>query len=251
MEQCNLCWDRVPKSDTLTGSAWGVTGTICKECVEYVGNDAFQESLVPTFSNTYKPMDDLDWSYYNDIWGTSITGVNSHAIYAPCHHHMVPFTFKGLDDNYIVYLTGSLALTHEPSVAHLPTVGVYLDGGWLADRLASNTSSELDMNQPTSLYIGWPDLGTVKPELLSEAIEWVLPYVHNKDSIIEIACLGGHGRTGTFLASLMVREGWTATNAMSYIHDEYCTKAVETKGQEDLIETYSKMLTGVPHEVNN
>ena len=87
--------------------------------------------------------------------------------------------------------------------------------------------------------------------MLSEAIEWTLPYLHNKNSIIEIACMGGHGRTGTFVAALMIREGWAVADAMSYIRGGYCTKAIESKTQEDLLTAYSNLLTGVIHETAN
>ena len=187
METCSLCWDKVPKSATLIGSAWGISGTICKECITYVGNDAFQESLKPNLSSLYEPTYEMDWSYYGNDWDASASTFNGPSTFVQCHHHMVPFTFEGLDDTYTVYLTGNLALSHEPSVTHLPTVGVYLDDSWFANRIASNTSSELDLKQPASLYVGWADFGIIERGLLSEAIEWLIPYLHNKSNIIEIA----------------------------------------------------------------
>ena len=251
METCCLCLDKVPKTDTLRGSAWGITGTICKECIDYVGNDSFQESLTPTMSNLYTPTYDIDWAYYSDTWDVPVGKYNGAAIYTPCHHHMVPFTFEGLDNTHTVYLSGSSALKHDPGSSNLPTVGVYMDESWFVNRLASNTSSELDMAQPASLYIGWLDFGTIKPELLSEAVDWLIPHLYNKSNIVEIACMGGHGRTGTYLASLMVREGWAPADAMEYIHGGYCKKAIETKAQEDLIESYSRMLIGATYEVTS
>jgi len=164
---------------------------------------------------------------------------------------MVPLQFEGLDNTYTVHLTGSSSLSTTPGVVELPTVGVYLDDGWLRGRLATNTTAEVDMSAPASLYVGWPDFGVVEVDMLSEAIEWTLPYLHNKNSIIEIACMGGHGRTGTFVAALMIREGWAVADAMSYIRGGYCDKAIESKVQEDLLTAYSNLLTGVIHETVN
>ena len=250
MEKCALCWDSIPKTETLTGTAWGITGTICKECVEYVGNEDFKETLKPKMSYTHTSQADWDWTAYQDVWetpavGTSLTG------YVVCHHHMTPFTFEGLDDTYMVYLTGSSSLSTTPSIAELPTAGIYLDDGWLSGRLATNTGTEVDMSAPASLYVGWPDFGVVELNMLSEAIEWTLPYLHNKSSITEIACMGGHGRTGTFVTALMIREGWAASDAMAYIRGGYCNKAVESKSQEDLLTAYSNLLTGVTYETAN
>jgi len=248
MIKCALCWDKVPKSETLTGTAWGVTGTICKECVDYVGNEDFKESLVPATpikTYNYTNVNDWDWTTATGSWGT-ITGTP----YPPCNHHLVPFTFDGKDGSYKVHLTGSSGLKSEPSIPELPTVCVYLDDGWFEGRIASNTAHDLDMTQPATLYIGWPDFGVVDVARLAEGVEWVLPYLHNEHSIIEIACIGGHGRTGTFLAATMIREGWSATDAVSYIHKNYCYKAIETKTQEDLLEQYNNLIYGVVKDEN-
>ena len=252
MEKCALCWDSIPKTETLTGTAWGITGTICKECVEYVGNEDFKETLKPKMSYAYTSQADWDWTAYQDVWeapvvGTSLTGY----AYVTCHHHMTPFTFEGLDDTYTVHLTGSSSIKTTPSITELPTAGIYLEDGWLQGRLATNTGAEVDMFSPAALYIGWPDFGVIELNMLSEAIEWALPYLHNKSNITEIACMGGHGRTGTFVTALMIREGWAAADAMAYIRGGYCTKAVESKAQEDLLTAYSNLLTGVTHETVN
>jgi len=164
---------------------------------------------------------------------------------------MTPFTFEGLDDTYTVHLTGSSSIKTTPSITELPTAGIYLDDGWLQGRLATNTGAEVDMFSPAALYIGWPDFGVIELNMLSEAIEWALPYLHNKSNIMEIACMGGHGRTGTFVAALMIREGWAVTDAMAYLRGGYCTKAVESKAQEDLLTAYSNLLTGVTYETVN
>jgi hypothetical protein len=252
MKRCALCWDDVANGQALVGTAWGITGTICKECVEYVGNEDFKESLVPaTKTYSYSSVEDWNWSQYNDIWDDPIGtygGTTKAVPYVLCHHHLVPFMFQGMDDAYTVYLTGSSSLRQEPATDKLPTVGVYLDEGWMRGRLATNTAHDVDMTQPSCIYIGWPDYGVIDAKLLAEAVEWVLPYVHNKQSVVEIACMGGHGRTGTFVGALLIREGWAPADAIAYIHGGYCNKAIETKTQEELLTQYQHILLGVNDE---
>lgn len=255
MQRCALCWDDVANGQALTGTAWGITGTICKECVEYVGNEEFKESLTPaTKTYNYTNVDDWDWNQYADVWdapayGTVVKYGGAYgAPYVPCTHHLVPFMFQGMDDTYTVHLTGSNSLRHDPSIAESPNVGVYLDEGWMRGRLATNTADDVDMTQPACIYIGWPDFGVIDVGLLAEAVEWVIPYVHNKKSIVEIACMGGHGRTGTFLGALLIREGWEPADAIAYIRGGYCDKAIESKTQEELLTSYQHILLGVNDE---
>lgn len=45
-------------------------------------------------------------------------------------------------------------------------------------------------------------------------------------------CFGGHGRTGTALASLLIEDGIMAHEAIRWVRDVHCEHAIETKGQE-------------------
>jgi len=45
-------------------------------------------------------------------------------------------------------------------------------------------------------------------------------------------CIGGHGRTGTAVASMLVAAfGWTPEAATTWIWENYCNQAIETNGQ--------------------
>lgn len=48
---------------------------------------------------------------------------------------------------------------------------------------------------------------------------------------VEIACDGGHGRTGTALACLAVLDGVPARKAVAYVRQHYSSRAVETPWQ--------------------
>lgn len=55
-------------------------------------------------------------------------------------------------------------------------------------------------------------------------------------ALVEIACLGGHGRTGTLLAALLANiEGRGATEAILAVRQRYCEHAIETPAQIALI----------------
>jgi hypothetical protein len=48
---------------------------------------------------------------------------------------------------------------------------------------------------------------------------------------VEIACAGGHGRTGTALACLAVLDGLPGSQAVAYVRERYAARAVETPWQ--------------------
>ena len=45
---------------------------------------------------------------------------------------------------------------------------------------------------------------------------------------VEIACIGGHGRTGTALACLAILDGVPRASAVAFVRTHYDQKAVET-----------------------
>jgi hypothetical protein len=74
----------------------------------------------------------------------------------------------------------------------------------------------------------WPDFGipTVKLEFWGELIK-CLP-VGN----VAVCCEGGHGRTGTALAALLIASNQkTAKEAVLFLRRRYCKEAVETESQ--------------------
>jgi len=52
---------------------------------------------------------------------------------------------------------------------------------------------------------------------------------------VEIACAGGHGRTGTALACLAVLDGVPSREAVRYVRAHYAARAVETPGQRRFV----------------
>jgi protein-tyrosine phosphatase len=57
---------------------------------------------------------------------------------------------------------------------------------------------------------------------------------------VEIACAGGHGRTGTALACLAILDGVPATEAVAFVRDQYDPHAVETPAQRRYVAKFMK-----------
>jgi hypothetical protein len=105
-----------------------------------------------------------------------------------------------------------------------PDLGVYLDPAW----------------QPIwpHVVIDWEDLGLpTDRDRFSAAINDVLDRARSGQTV-EVGCLGGHGRTGTFLAVLAVRAGEPPRSAVEWVRAHYCQDAVETVEQEVFVETF-------------
>jgi len=93
----------------------------------------------------------------------------------------------------------------------------------------------------------WPDQG-IPPV---GAPFWLALWVRIKELLIDrhgklegrvtLCCVGGHGRTGTGLSSLLIcLGGYGAHEAILQIRDDYCEEAVESKKQLEYLENLEK-----------
>jgi protein-tyrosine phosphatase len=86
--------------------------------------------------------------------------------------------------------------------------------------------------------LDWPDFGVpADPDRLRTALADLLDRAR-RGEVVEIGCLGGHGRTGTALACLAVLAGTPADDAVAWVRSTYCDKAVETDAQEQLVASF-------------
>lgn len=103
--------------------------------------------------------------------------------------------------------------------------GFYLDNAWLSHHAPPFRATT----------IAWPDFSVIHPVQLAALTTQVLEYLEAGRSV-ETGCLGGHGRTGTLLASLLVRaEGLPPSVAIAEVRARYCAHAVETPAQAGLV----------------
>lgn len=88
-------------------------------------------------------------------------------------------------------------------------------------------------SRPREILLNWPDMQAVN-----------LPYEFWRDLMrcasrwgwrILVFCVGGHGRTGTALACMLVARGWKAQDAIDFVRKNHCNKAIETETQERYI----------------
>jgi len=89
-----------------------------------------------------------------------------------------------------------------------------------------------------SRWLKWPDFRLPADEAsvlpaLTEA--WQRAVAER----VEIACAGGHGRTGTALACLAILDGVPGTEAVAFVREHYDLHAVETPGQRRYVARWS------------
>lgn len=132
-----------------------------------------------------------------------------------------------------------------------PDLGIYFYSGWMTHG-DIQTSPGLVLPFETTdepegwpwVYLDWPDYGVPYDfDLLCKVVTWTLEQVA-ADVIVETGCMGGHGRTGSFLACLLVAQDTDPGEAIRYVRDVYCDKAVETEKQVDLVAKVYEKLTG-------
>jgi len=84
--------------------------------------------------------------------------------------------------------------------------------------------------KPIEIVLDWPDMGVL--DLGRDWWDAFAAHVKKSKSKVVMFCMGGHGRTGTALASLLVTFlGWGAKESIDWVHENYCEKAIETVSQ--------------------
>ena len=136
-----------------------------------------------------------------------------------------------LPDGTAVYAQGRLGLIPSER-SRQPDFAVYLDERWDADP---------EVTWPYRL-IDWPDFGVPKDE---RELFGVIMDIHVRakaGELVEIACYGGVGRTGTVLSCLAVRAGIPQQGAVDWVREHYDQRAVETDEQHQFIERFARSL---------
>ena len=106
----------------------------------------------------------------------------------------------------------------------VPDFGLYLDPQW---------------DPPWSHdHLEWPDFGVpADPAAVSAALRSLLARARGGEWV-ELGCLGGHGRTGTALACLAILCELPPSDAVTWVRENYCSKAVETGQQEAFVTAF-------------
>ena len=113
-----------------------------------------------------------------------------------------------------------------------PDWAVYLDKRWIGDP---------EVTWPYQI-VDWPDFGLPMNE--TEFFDIVVD-IHErakKSDLVEIACYGGIGRTGTVLCCLAISAGVESESAVDWVREHYDERAVETDEQYELIQRFARSL---------
>jgi protein-tyrosine phosphatase len=134
-----------------------------------------------------------------------------------------------LPDGTVILAQGRLDLV--PSQRPKPPdFALYLDKRWYNDPEVTWPFRAID----------WEDFGLpVDDEEVFTAIVDV--YRRARDGeLVEVACYGGVGRTGTVLGCLAVLAGVSRSGAVAWVREHYHPSAVETVEQEQLIGRFAE-----------
>ena len=132
---------------------------------------------------------------------------------------------------YIFLVSSQYAMTSKRRKAKSklePQFGVYLSEIW----------EGIPLSYP-ALIIRWPDYGAIELKQLNKLMSKIKEKL-DQGLTIDIACIMGHGRTGTLLACLLVElEGMSAEDAIREVRTRHCEYAIECLDQEELIEEFA------------
>jgi hypothetical protein len=108
----------------------------------------------------------------------------------------------------------------------LPHFGLYLDPMW----------------QPTwpAAHMDWPDFGVPRDLTQADALIEEAFRRAQAGEDVEVACVGGHGRTGTVLACMAVLAGVPAADAVTWVRQHYCPRAVQEPSQQYWMERFAE-----------
>ena len=194
--------------------------------------------------------DDLkdEWvlaNYYASSGASQGTGTSSWQKKKDCTHFMQEFQ---LENGKVIYASADRdAPYHDKrNKEDYPDLGVYLYQGWVRGAFASTPG--LDVPWASKAYwpmtwLDWLDYSVPYEDELEVFIPWVMDRI-NEGKIVETGCMGGHGRTGTLLAMLLVQQGVKPGTAMKRVWDTYCIEAIESIKQVDAIIAYYESLYG-------
>jgi hypothetical protein len=118
-------------------------------------------------------------------------------------------------------------LRRELPAGPLPSYGVYLLG------------SPPDPVAWESTWLRWPDFRL--PADRERARTVFAEVLHRcADERVELACAGGHGRTGTALACVAILDGVPPDEAVAYVRQHYDAHAVETPWQKRFVRRFER-----------
>lgn len=230
----------------------GVTGkeddTECTEC--------FEDNKIPLASvcKKYRPKteDSTEFEQANNAALAQITdgtvpkvkpynsgsgyygNYSQGTLYKHCDHP----PFKAFDDHGIEIWCGTksevIGWDVQPSMTSFDVIlNCTKSGAVLPHHKIPLSFGKKYTTKAQEIEIDWPDMGA--PHLAASFWKDLYDYLIKTKGKMLIFCVGGHGRTGTALACMLVAARWKHRDAKNWIWKNYCQKAIETKSQEKYI----------------
>lgn len=116
--------------------------------------------------------------------------------------------------------------------------GVYLDAAWMPNLGIVGNRVITEAGHP-AILLRWPDMGVPDNDRLALATTWARDYLERGKGV-EVACIGGHGRTGTFIACILREYGFSAKGAIAVVRKKVCKHCIEAQKQEELIASWPR-----------
>jgi len=184
------------------------------------------------YNDKTKKWEDVSEEEYEAYWASYGYGSKTYT-YQKCRHYEQLVQLPG-DEGLTILCSSEFRRKDNESV---PDFGCYMYSGW-------------DPSRWMSYYLPWQDFGLPKVPMVTvigvvdELIEKI-----RAGLTVEIGCMGGHGRTGSLLALIAVRLGSTASEAIRFVHNDYCHHAIEGEKQEWYIHQFAARISGMDFDV--
>ena len=159
--------------------------------------------------------------------------------FSTCRHWRTPVEIHGVPGK--LYASGHQSSPKGSALDWLPypDMGVYLSTFWFED-LGGIAAVGMEVAL-TPLWpfitVAWPDYGAVSQTYYKMLVGTVVTAL-SEGKTVEIACAGGHGRTGTLIAGVLATvEHLDAKDTLTTLRARYCVSAVESHKQEVMLYT--------------
>lgn len=219
-----------PCIDDCRGPGWA-------EPKGYVGNKHQYTSHIPRCPQheNYDPTVDYKAS----------TGSTPSKPYVKACTHDRSKTVK-LENGLEVYATANRDVKYLQD--ELVDIGVYAYSGWQGNMYpfvsAGLTVPWAPARTTEAIMLPWPDYKVPEDtSYMVDMIRWMIAQME-AGKHLEVACMGGHGRTGTLLAMLLVAQGLTPGEAIREARTRHCKSAVESAVQCDYIAEFYEAFHG-------
>ena len=159
--------------------------------------------------------------------------------YSNCHHWRTVVPLEHCNGTLVASASFDKPKTTPDEWAPYPDLGIYLAFTWLGTLGGVASAGVANPVKPwwPFVYVEWPDQGTVSKGYYKALVDTIVEHLDAGETV-EVACAGGHGRTGTLLAGVMASINHTdADTTIKHLRKVYCNQAIETYGQEDMVYT--------------